>query len=100
MIEEIGPEVCGLALEHALQAATRPLLNLRRRGRDGEWRVRDLSRSRSRGALQATRLPGLCGIASAAWQELACAPVPDGEFVWDTQAGRVVLPSRISRTAS
>ncbi|MER6475796.1 hypothetical protein [Streptomyces filamentosus] len=99
-IEEIGPEVCGLALEHALQAATRPLLNLRRRDRDGEWRVRDLSRSRSRGALQAARLPRLCGIASATWQELASVQVPDEEFIWDTQAGRVVLPSRISRTAS
>ncbi|MET8100692.1 hypothetical protein ABZV29_30220 [Streptomyces sp. NPDC005236] len=97
--EEVGDEVCGLALEHALQVATTPLLNLRRRGHNGEWKPRNLTKSRSRGAVHAARLPRLCEITLATWQDLATAQVPDEEFMRDTRAGRVVLPSRISRAA-
>ncbi|QJT07043.1 hypothetical protein G9272_25285 [Streptomyces asoensis] len=98
-IEEIGYEVCGLALEYALQVKTGPLLNIRRRDRNGEWRARDLGKSRSRGAVHAARLPGLCQIVLATWHELEAVQIPDEEFVWDTQSGRIVLPARISRAA-
>lgn len=97
--EDIGDEICGLALEHALQVATLPLLNLRRRGHNGEWKARNLTESRSRGAVHAARLPRLCEVALATWQDLATTQVPDEEFMWDTRAGRIVLPSRISRAA-
>jgi hypothetical protein len=98
-VEEIGDEICGLALEHALQVATAPLLNLRRRGHNGEWKARNLTKSRSRGAVHAARLPRLCEVALATWQDLATAQVPGEEFMWDARAGRIVLPSRISRAA-
>lgn len=51
-------------------------------------------------AVHAERLPVLCEIALATWQELATDQVPDGKFIWDTRAGRIVLHARISRTAS
>ncbi|MEU0786904.1 hypothetical protein ABZ341_35720 [Streptomyces sp. NPDC006173] len=98
-VQEMGDEVCGLTLEHALQVATAPLLNLRRRGRGGEWRVRNLAGSGSRGAVHAGIVPRLCEVALAAWQDLASARIPDGDVVMDVPAGRIVLPSRISRAA-
>jgi hypothetical protein len=98
-VEEIGDEICGLTLEHALQVANAPLLNLRRRGRNGEWRARNLAKSRSRGAVHTGRLPHLCEIALATWQDLASAHIPAGEFVRDAPAGRIVLPVRINGAA-
>jgi hypothetical protein len=44
----LGPDVCGLALEHLLQVTYRPIMNSRRRSTTGGWRVRQVESSRSR----------------------------------------------------
>lgn len=92
-VEKMGSEVCGLALEHALQVATAPPLNSRRRRTSGDWQPRDLARSRSRGAVHARRIPELVRLTLAAWQALATVPVPEGSAVVADGGGRVVFPA-------
>ncbi|MFE9249875.1 hypothetical protein [Streptomyces sp. NPDC007088] len=95
---ETGPQVCGLALEHALQVATAPPLNSRRRRTTGDWQPRNLAQSRSRGAVRAQSLPGLSALVLAAWHACAAVEAPDGAGVVDTGAGRVVFPSALHET--
>ncbi|MYU32523.1 hypothetical protein GTW52_05220 [Streptomyces sp. SID8358] len=92
---ELGSAVCGLALEHALQVATAPPLNSRRRRTSGDWQPRNLAQSRSRGAIHAASLPGLSQLALAAWEALAEVEAPKHSAIVDTGTGRVVLPSTL-----
>ncbi|MEV7997260.1 hypothetical protein AB0O67_36905, partial [Streptomyces sp. NPDC086077] len=80
-VEAMGSAVCGLALEHALQVATTPPLNSRRRRTSGDWQPRNLMQSRSRGAIHSQRIPGLSRLTLAAWKALSEAEAPKGEAV-------------------
>lgn len=96
-IGALGPEVCGLALEHILQFHRRPLLNGRIRTSAGEWRLRDPERSRSRGARYASNCAELFELVEQEWNALEAISLPqsqDGAFrVRDS--GRVVFPSAL-----
>lgn len=93
---DLGPSVCGLALEHLLQRTTLPPLNGRQRRRNGEWRPRDHVRSRSRGAVHAPMLPGLWELTWQTWQHLGAVRAGAGDPpAITTRVGRVVFPSRV-----
>ncbi|MFG2598259.1 hypothetical protein [Streptomyces sp. NPDC048462] len=95
---ELGTGVCGLALEHMLQVRTAPPLNSRRRTA-GDWRPRDLARSRSRGAVHSQSLPGLSRLVRAAWEDLSEKGEPKHSAVIDTGVGRVVFPAALREPA-
>ncbi|MFJ6125136.1 hypothetical protein ACIQKE_08600 [Streptomyces griseoviridis] len=95
LVEEMGPVVCGLALEHALQVVTNPPLNSRRRRTSGDWRPRNLTQSRSRGALHAQRIPELSRLVHASWTALSQAAAAGHPTVIAGDAGRVVFPSAL-----
>ncbi|MBT2409170.1 hypothetical protein J7I94_01110 [Streptomyces sp. ISL-12] len=94
-VGKMGSEVCGLALEHALQVATAPPLNSRRRRTSGDWQSRNLAQSRSRGAVHAQRIPELARLTLTAWQALATARAPAGSAVVADGVGRVVFPAAL-----
>lgn len=95
-VADMGPAVCGLALEHLLQVRTEPPLNRRRRTRDGLWRLRRPEDSRSRGALFSGAIPGLHVLVWSAWNELERAAVPScGEKRTISSSGRVIFPSAV-----
>ncbi|MUT88885.1 hypothetical protein [Streptomyces sp. Z38] len=94
-VEAMGSAVCGLALEHTLQVATTPPLNSRRRRTSGDWQPRNLTRSRSRGAIHSQRIPELSRLTLAAWKALAEAEAPKGAAVVASEVGRVVFPSTL-----
>ncbi|MER8031807.1 hypothetical protein ABTZ78_22905 [Streptomyces bauhiniae] len=96
-VEDMGAAVCGLALEHTLQVATAPPLNSRRRRTSGDWRPRNLTQSRSRGAVHAQRIPELRRLLLAAWQTLSEVEAPAGEAIAVTDVGRVVFPSMLHK---
>lgn len=93
--EEVGRTICGLALEHALQVATGPPLNSRRRSTSGDWQSRNLAQSRSRGAIHSPSLPGLSQLVLAAWEAASTAETPTYSAVVDTGASRAVFPSAL-----
>ncbi|MGA5470021.1 hypothetical protein ACPCUK_14640 [Streptomyces arboris] len=95
LVDEMGPTICGLALEHALQVATAPPLNSRRRRTSGDWQPRNLAQSRSRGAIHAQSLPGLTKLALAAWVSLSKMEIPEYSAVVDTGIGRAVSPTAL-----
>ncbi|WP_307668144.1 hypothetical protein [Streptomyces sp. V2I9] len=95
LAEEMGPIVCGLALEHALQLATVPPLNSRRRRTSGDWQPRNLAQSRSRGAIHAQSVPGLIHLTLAAWTALSQVELRENSAVLDTGIGRVVSPTTL-----
>ncbi|MYT51368.1 hypothetical protein GTW50_12735 [Streptomyces sp. SID7815] len=97
LVEEMGPTVCGLALEHALQVATAPPLNSRRRRTSGDWQPRNLAQSRSRGAIHAQSVPGLAQLALAAWAALSKMEIPAHSTFVDTGAGRAVSATALHR---
>ncbi len=97
LAEEMGPTVCGLALEHALQVATAPPLNSRRRRTSGDWLPRNLTQSRSRGAIHAQSVPGLIQLTFAAWSALSEVEIPEHSAVVDTGTGRAVSPTALHR---
>ncbi|GGR48386.1 hypothetical protein GCM10010251_76620 [Streptomyces aurantiogriseus] len=91
---ELGFDVCGLVLEHQLQVTTSPPLNSRRRNRDGDWRPRNHTQSRSRGATHAQALPALWQLTWEAWHGLATLQAPvNSQMLLTTEAGRVVFPA-------
>ncbi|MER8013327.1 hypothetical protein ACIQ7S_10325 [Streptomyces griseoluteus] len=94
-VEAMGSVVCGLALEHTLQVATNPPLNSRRRRTSGDWRPRNLTQSRSRGAIHSQRIPELSRLTLAAWKTLSEAEAPNGAAVVASEVGRVVIPSTL-----
>ncbi|WKE71821.1 hypothetical protein [Streptomyces sp. WP-1] len=94
-VEAMGSAVCGLALEHMLQVATAPPLNSRRRRTSGEWQPRNLSQSRSRGAIHSQRIPELSRLTLDAWKALSETEVPKGTAVVASKVGRVVYPSTL-----
>jgi hypothetical protein len=94
-VEEMGSVICGLALEHALQVVTNPPLNSRRRRTSGDWQPRNLSQSRSRGALYSQRIPALSQLTLAAWTTLSQAAIAKHSTVITSGAGRVVFPSAL-----
>ncbi|MFD5315540.1 hypothetical protein [Streptomyces sp. NPDC127098] len=90
-------EECGLALEYLLQVELRPILNGRQRTPAGEWRVRNLAASRSRGALTAKALPTLFGLVWETWRRLSSVPAPEhGDPLVTVPEGRVAFPSLLS----
>ncbi|MFJ1879996.1 hypothetical protein [Streptomyces sp. NPDC088137] len=93
--EEIGPAICGLALEHALQVATAPPLNSRRRRTSGDWQPRNLAQSRSRGAIHSQSVPGLSQLALGVWATLSEMEPPKHSAAVDTEMGRAVFPSTL-----
>ncbi|MBP2360155.1 MULTISPECIES: hypothetical protein [Streptomyces] len=95
LAKEMGPTICGLALEHALQVATAPPLNSRRRRTSGDWQPRNLTQSRSRGAIHAQSVPGLTQLTLAAWSALAEMVIPGHSAVVDTGTGRAVSPTAL-----
>lgn len=95
MATEMGSTICGLALEHALQVATAPPLNSRRRRTSGDWRPRNLTQSRSRGAIHSRAVPGLSQLALTAWKSLSSVGIPKQSGVIETGIGRVVFPSSL-----
>ncbi|MFJ7049753.1 hypothetical protein ACIQVC_41035 [Streptomyces sp. NPDC101112] len=94
-VEAMGSTVCGLALEHTLQVATAPPLNSRRRRTAGDWQHRNLTQSRSRGAIHSQLIPELSRLTLAAWKALSEVEVPKREAVVATGVGRVVFPSAL-----
>lgn len=94
-VKAMGSTVCGLALEHIVQVATAPPLNSRRRRTVGDWQPRNLTRSRSRGAIHAQRIPELSRLTLAAWTSLSEVAKPNGAAVSVSGAGRVVFPSEM-----
>ncbi|WP_406241271.1 hypothetical protein [Streptomyces anulatus] len=100
LVEEMGSTVCGLALEHALQVATAPPLNSRRRRTSGDWQPRNLTQSRSRGAIYAQSVPGLTQLTLAAWSALSQVVIPEHSAVIDTGTGRAVSPAALHRPPS
>ncbi|SDF30904.1 hypothetical protein SAMN05216260_107141 [Streptomyces griseoaurantiacus] len=99
-VEAMGSSVCGLALEHAIQVATTPPLNSRRRRISGDWQPRNLTQSRSRGAIHSQRIPELSRLTLAAWKALAEAEAPKGAAVVASEVGRVVFPSTLHEPRS
>ncbi|WP_367539904.1 hypothetical protein [Streptomyces globisporus] len=95
LAEEMGRTVCGLALEHALQVATAPPLNSRRRRTSGDWQPRNLAQSRSRGAIHAQSVPSLTQLTFAAWAALSETEIPEHSAVVDTEIGRAVSPTAL-----
>jgi hypothetical protein len=94
--EQLGHQLCGLALEYLLQVAFRPVLSARRRSGTGTWARRRIDMSRSRGAINSDRLPGLFTGVRAVWNQLAETPSPQvGEPTIYTDAGRVIFPALI-----
>jgi hypothetical protein len=94
--ERLGPSTCGLALEHMLQMAYRPVLNAHRRGVTGGWSARNLAASRSRGAVSSDQFPGLLRVVQAEWDALARMPaLAHGQSAIYTGAGRVVFPASV-----
>ena len=92
----LGHGSCGLALEHHLQLACRPVLSSRRRGSAGQWNPRNLDSSRSRGAQARRQLPQLCRVVTAAWEALTDLPAPcSGPPVTTIGTGRVVFPQAL-----
>jgi hypothetical protein len=88
----LGPDVCGLALEHLLQVTYRPIMNSRRRSTTGGWRVRQVESSRSRGTVASAELPEMFQLVCAIWDTLARLPAPqDGQASAHTDWGRVVF---------
>jgi len=87
-------QALGLALEHLLQHQCRPLFNLRKKKRDGNWRTVDWSRSRSIGALAATHVAKLFEVVLEHWTHLAQLPMQDNCCVI-ARHGRVVFPSLV-----
>ncbi|MGW6720333.1 hypothetical protein [Streptomyces sp. NPDC054995] len=95
LVDDMGPTICGLALEHALQVATAPPLNSRRRRTSGDWQPRNLAQSRSRGAIHAQSVPGLTHLVLAAWASLSELEIPAYSAVVDTGIGRAVSPAAL-----
>jgi len=84
--------VVGEGLERLLQADLNPLLNSRRRIRDGNWRERSTAHSRSRGAAAAQTVHPLHLQVRRVWWRLVSRPAvgshhyqPDGRIVFPTQ---------------
>jgi hypothetical protein len=93
--EQFGHQTCGLALEHLLQVTYRPVMTARRRGGAGEWAARRIDSSRSRGAVNSGRFPGLFRAVRAVWDQLADTPEPaNGDPAVHAGAGRVIFPAR------
>ncbi len=93
---ELGSETCGLALEYLLQVTYRPVMTARRRNGTGEWAARRIDSSRSRGAVNSSRLPGLFKAVGAAWDQLADMPSQgDSDPAIHADAGRVIFPGRL-----
>lgn len=91
--ERMGRDTCGLAIEHLLQMAYRPVMMARRRSGTGNWSERRIDLSRSRGAVNSSQIPGLFQAVRTAWVSLAATLCPDnGEPVTYTDAGRAVFP--------
>jgi hypothetical protein len=94
--ERLGPKICGLAMEHRLQVAYRPIMTARRRGTAGDWRERKLDSSRSLGALHGAEIPELFSAVQALWTYLVEIPAPDdGLPAVYADGGRVVFPATL-----
>lgn len=94
--EQLGHQTCGLALEHLLQVTYRPVMAARRRTGAGEWVARRIDSSRSRGAVNSGRLPGLFAAVRAVWEQLADMPSPeDRDPAVHAGTGRVIFPGLV-----
>jgi hypothetical protein len=94
--ERLGHQTCGLALEYLLQVTYRPVMTARRRSGAGEWATRRIDSSRSRGALNSARFPGLFRAVRAVWEQLADTPGPgNGHPAVHAGASRAVFPARL-----
>jgi hypothetical protein len=94
--QQLGHQICGLALEHLLQVTYRPVMTGRRRSGAGEWVVRHIDSSRSRGAVNSSQFPALFKAVRGAWDQLADAASPeDGDPAIHADAGRVIFPGLI-----
>lgn len=94
--EQLGNQICGLAMEHLLQVTYRPVMTARRRTGAGEWTARRISQSRSRGAMNSGQFPGLFKAVRTVWDGLARVPSSEGGHpgVY-ADAGRVIFPPLI-----
>jgi hypothetical protein len=92
---DLGYDTCGLAIEHLLQITCGPVMTARRRSTTGGWTPRRVDKSRSRGALASSQLPGLFTAVQDAWEILARTSPPPGEPVAYSRAGRVVFPAAL-----
>lgn len=94
-VAAVATTVVGEALEHLLlQIELQPLLNQRRRGRDGSWRDRRQGDSRSRGAITASVVGGPHHEVRDCWQRLATTRVEGTDHV--EPAGRVAFRRNFS----
>jgi hypothetical protein len=94
--EQLGHQLCGLALEYLLQVTFRPVLSARRRSGTGTWTTRHIDASRSRGAINSDQLSGLFTAVRAAWNRLAESASPEGDVpAIYGDAGRVIFPARM-----
>jgi hypothetical protein len=92
--EQLGHQICGLAMEHLLQVTYRPVMTTRRRTAAGEWTTRHIDQSRSRGATNSGQFPGLFKAVRSVWDDLARTPCPEGGHpVIHMDAGRVTFPA-------
>lgn len=95
-VGRLGPDTCGLAIEHLLQMNYRPVMMARRRSGAGAWSERRIEKSRSRGAVNSTKFPGMFNAVRVVWDHLARTPWPaDGQSVSYHSAGRAVFPGRL-----
>jgi hypothetical protein len=96
VVEQLGHQTCGLALEYLLQVTYRPIMTARRRGGSGEWAARRIDSSRSRGAVNSGRFPSLFRAVRAVWDQFADTPGPrNGDPAVHGVAGRVIFPARV-----
>jgi hypothetical protein len=94
VVEQLGHQLCGLALEYLLQVTFRPVLSARRRSGTGTWTTRHIDSSRSRGAINSDQLPGLFTAVRAVWNKLAesASSEAGGPAIY-ADAGRVIFPA-------
>jgi hypothetical protein len=95
-VGQLPLSTCGLAMEYLLQAAYQPVMSGRRRSTAGVWSPRNITSSRSRGAVASASLPSLFSHVRAHWDELATAR-RDGpaEPVTYSSTGRAVFPGNL-----
>jgi hypothetical protein len=91
-VDAMPQTVVGEALEHLLQLELRPLLNQRRRGREGRWHDRQPATSQSRGAAAAPQIGTLYRAVEACWTRLTTMKTNHVE-----NTGRIIFPAQLLR---
>ncbi|MEV4215975.1 hypothetical protein [Micromonospora sp. NPDC049662] len=92
LAENLGPDVVGLALEHALQERLCPLVNSERRTPEGGWREVAWGGSRSRGARAVPDVVDLVRAVGEVWDAASAQPSERSEL---PPSCRLVFPGQL-----